>query len=144
MVKIRLRRTGTKKKASYRIVIAPSTAPRDGRFIENIGYYHPREDPEVVVVKENRLFHWLSVGAQPTDSVKRILSSHGSLERYAQFTAGTSEAEVPAPEADAPQTDTEASPPQPPAAEAPASEVVEAEDTAAETAEDETAEAVES
>lgn len=139
MVKIRLRRTGTKKKASYRIVIAHSTAPRNGRFIENIGYYQPREEPEVVVVKEDRLFHWLSAGAQPTDSVKRILTTHGSLDRFAQFRAGDSEAEAPTPEVGASQTDAEASPPQPPAAEA-----VEVEDSAPETPEDETAEAVES
>lgn len=144
MVKIRLRRTGTRKKASYRIVIAPSTAPRDGRFIENIGYYQPREEPEVVVVKEDRLFHWLSAGAQPTDSVKRILTTHGFLDRFAQFRAGDSEPEAPTPEADASQTDAEASLPQSPATETPDAETVEVADSAAETSEDETAEAVES
>ena len=88
MVKIRLRRTGSKKKASYRVVVAPSTAPRDGRFIENIGHYHPRQDPPLVVLKEDRIFYWLSVGGQLTDSVKRIFESHGTLERYAQFKDG--------------------------------------------------------
>ena len=101
MVKIRLRRTGSKKKASYRVVVAPVTAPRDGRFIENVGHYNPREDPPLIVLKEDRVFHWLSVGAQPTDSVKRLLESKGVMERYAQFKAGNqgadetvSEAEV--------------------------------------------------
>jgi small subunit ribosomal protein S16 len=87
MIKIRLRRTGSKKKASYRVVVAPSTAPRDGRFIENIGHYHPRQNPPLVVLKEDRLFHWLSVGAQPSDSVKQILTSQGALARFAQFKA---------------------------------------------------------
>jgi len=88
MVKIRLRRTGSKKQASYRVVVAPSTAPRDGRFIEIIGYYHPRQDPPLVFVKEDRLFYWLSVGAQPSDSVNQLLKSKGVLDRYAQYKAG--------------------------------------------------------
>lgn len=88
MVKIRLRRTGSKKQASYRVVVAESTSPRDGRFIENIGYYQPRQDPPVVVIKEDRLFHWLSVGAQPSDSTGRILKSQGFMDRFAQYKAG--------------------------------------------------------
>lgn len=88
MIKIRLRRTGAKKQASYRIVVAPSTSPRDGRFIENIGHYHPRQDPPLVVLKEDRLFHWLSVGGQPTDSVERLLKSNGYMERFDQYKAG--------------------------------------------------------
>ena len=101
MVKIRLRRTGSKKQASYRVVVAPVTAPRDGRFIEIIGHYHPREDPPEVVLKEDRVFHWLSVGAQPSDSMKRILESQGVMERYAQFKAGELPAETEEAEAEA-------------------------------------------
>lgn len=88
MVKIRLRRTGSKKKASFRMVVAPSNSPRDGRFIEVIGHYNPRRDPSLVVVEEDRLFHWLSEGAQLTDSLKRILESHGTMERYTRLKAG--------------------------------------------------------
>ena len=80
MVKIRLRRTGTKKRASFRIVVAPSRAPRDGRFLEILGHYNPRHDPPTVVVNEERLFHWMSQGAQLTDSLKRILISKGILD----------------------------------------------------------------
>ena len=91
MVKIRLRRTGTKKRASFRIVVTPSRAPRDGRFLEILGHYNPRHDPPTVVVNEERLFHWMSQGAQLTDSLKRILTSKGILERY-----GKTESDVPA------------------------------------------------
>jgi small subunit ribosomal protein S16 len=83
MVKIRLRRTGSKKQASYRVIAAPSTAPRDGRFIEILGHYHPRENPPLVVLQEDRVFHWLSVGAQPSDSVDRIFKSQGVFDRFA-------------------------------------------------------------
>lgn len=82
MVKIRLRRTGAKKRPHYRVVVTSSRSPRDGKFIENIGHYHPREDPPLLVVKEDRLFYWLSVGAQPSDSMKRILESKGIWETY--------------------------------------------------------------
>lgn len=88
MVKIRFRRTGSKKNASYRVVVAESTSPRDGRFIENIGYYQPQQDPPVLVIKEDRLFHWLSMGAQPSDSTGRVLKSQGLMDRFAQFKAG--------------------------------------------------------
>ena len=88
MVKIRLRRTGAKKKPHYRVVVTPSTAPRNGRFIENIGHFHPRSEPPLLVIKEDRLFHWLSVGAQPSDSMARILTSQGIMERFEQFKAG--------------------------------------------------------
>lgn len=84
MVKIRLRRTGSKKRASFRIVVAPSFAPRDGRFLEVLGIYNPRQDPPAIEVKEDRVFHWLSEGAQMTDSMKRVLEQSGTLARYAQ------------------------------------------------------------
>ena len=96
MVKIRLRRTGSKKKAQYRVVVADSTTPRDGRFIENVGHYNPHHDPPSLVIKEERVFHWLSVGAQPSDSMKRILQSQGVWERYEAARTGQSPAEEPA------------------------------------------------
>jgi small subunit ribosomal protein S16 len=88
MVKIRLRRVGAKKKPTYRFVVTPSRAPRDGRFIENVGHYDPHHEPAHIVVKEDRIFHWLSVGAQPTDSVVRLLKTSGVWERYEQSKAG--------------------------------------------------------
>jgi len=88
MLKIRLRRTGAKKQASYRVVVAESTSPRDGKFIEILGHYNPRTDPPTLVIKdEERLTHWLSVGAQPTDSMKRILESKGILNKKAETKA---------------------------------------------------------
>jgi small subunit ribosomal protein S16 len=90
MVKIRLRRVGAKKQASYRVVVADSRAPRDGRFIERIGIYNPRTDPETVRIKEDRALHWLSVGAQPTDAVARLLKNQGTLARFERLRQGES------------------------------------------------------
>ena len=77
MLKIRLRRTGAKKQPSYRVVVAESTAPRDGTFLENLGHYNPLTNPTTFVVKEERVKEWLSRGAQPTERVARLLTSHG-------------------------------------------------------------------
>ena len=88
MVKIRLRRTGTKKKPSYRVVVTDSRMPRDGRFIEIIGHYNPRTEPVTVQIHEDRVLHWLSVGAQPTDTVNSLLKNSGTLERFARLKAG--------------------------------------------------------
>ena len=90
MVKIRLRRVGAKKQPSYRVVVADSRAPRDGRFIETIGFYNPRTEPETVRIKEDRALHWLSVGAQPTDSVARLLNKQGTLARSERLKQGES------------------------------------------------------
>jgi small subunit ribosomal protein S16 len=83
-----LRRTGAKKTPQYRIVVADARAPRDGRFLEVIGHYNPRTQPETVVVDEGRVFHWLSVGAQPSDSVKQLFSKRGTLERFERLRKG--------------------------------------------------------
>ncbi len=80
MVKIRLRRMGAKKQPSYRIVVADSRAARDGKFIEVLGHYNPRTEPPTIVINEERLKYWLSQGAQPTESVEKILHSKGLLE----------------------------------------------------------------
>ena len=88
MVKIRLRRVGAKKQASYRVVVADSRAPRDGRFIEVIGFYNPRTEPETVTIKEDRALHWLSVGAQPTESVAQLLSKRGTMARFERLKKG--------------------------------------------------------
>ncbi len=78
-VKIRLRRMGAKKSPFYRIVVADSRFPRDGRFIEEIGYYNPTTDPAEVKISEESAKKWLSNGAQPTDTVKALLKKNGIL-----------------------------------------------------------------
>lgn len=72
-VKIRLRRMGAKKSPFYRVVVADSRYPRDGRFIEEIGYYNPNEEPPVIKIDEEKVKQWISNGAQPTDTVKALL-----------------------------------------------------------------------
>jgi small subunit ribosomal protein S16 len=88
MVRIRLRRVGSKKQPSYRVVAADKEAPRDGRFLEVLGHYNPRTQPETIHLEEDRVFHWLSVGAQPSDSVTQIFKVMGTMERYQRFQAG--------------------------------------------------------
>ena len=78
-VKIRLRRMGAKKAPFYRIVVADSRYPRDGRFIEEIGYYNPMEEPAVVKVDPEKAQTWIANGAQPTDTVKALFKKHGVL-----------------------------------------------------------------
>ena len=73
MVKIRLRRMGAKKAPFYRVVVADSRYPRDGRFIEEIGYYDPTKEPSVVSIYKEKADKWLANGAQPTDTVKKLL-----------------------------------------------------------------------
>ena len=77
MVKLRLRRMGAKKRPSYRIVAADSRSPRDGDFIEVVGFYDPLTEPSTIRVDIERARHWLSVGAQPTDTVRSILTRAG-------------------------------------------------------------------
>ena len=79
MVKIRLRRLGAKKAPFYRIVVADSRYPRDGRFIEEIGTYNPLNDPATVNVDADRAQEWIKKGAQPTDTVRGILKKAGVL-----------------------------------------------------------------
>ena len=79
MVKIRLRRMGAKKSPFYRIVVADSRYPRDGRFIEEIGYYNPMEEPSVVKVDPEKAKAWMAKGAQPTDTVKALFKKRGVI-----------------------------------------------------------------
>ncbi len=88
MVRIRLRRTGLKAQASYRIIAADKESPRDGRFLEILGSYNPRTEPSTVEVNEERVYHWMSNGAQPSESVNMIFKSIGLLDRFARFKAG--------------------------------------------------------
>ena len=76
-VKIRLRRIGAKKKPFYRVVVADSRYPRDGRFIEELGYYNPLEDPAVLQIDAEKAKKWIENGAQPTDTVKALLKKAG-------------------------------------------------------------------
>ena len=80
MLRIRLRRVGKKKKPMYRIVVADSRAPRDGAFVENLGYYHPLDNPTTIVIDEERAKHWLDKGAIPSDRVSKILKIQGIAE----------------------------------------------------------------
>ena len=73
MVRIRLRRTGSKKQASYRVVVADQRSPRDGRFIENLGHYNPRTNPPTFEIDKQRMAYWLSQGAQPSEAVAQML-----------------------------------------------------------------------
>ena len=79
-VKIRLRRMGAKKAPFYRIVVADSRYPRDGRFIEEVGYYDPTKEPSVIKIDEEKAKTWLANGAQPTDTVKAPLKIQGIVK----------------------------------------------------------------
>ena len=80
MVKIRLRRMGKKKAPFYRIVVADSRSPRDGRFIEEVGYYNPMTDPIEIKVESEKIQKWLESGAQPTETVKSLLTKSGIIK----------------------------------------------------------------
>ena len=80
MVKIRLRRMGMKKAPFYRVVVADSRYPRDGRFIEEIGYYNPATNPAEVKIDTEKATEWLKKGAQPTDTVKSLLKKSGIVD----------------------------------------------------------------
>ena len=81
-VKIRLKRMVSKKRPFYRIVVADSSSPRDGRFIETVGTYNPLTDPETVTLKEEKVMNWLNNGAQPSDTVRNILSRNGVMKKF--------------------------------------------------------------
>jgi small subunit ribosomal protein S16 len=81
-VKIRLRRTGAKKQPHYRLVVADSRFPRDGRFIEEIGYYNPNTDPAEVKIDEEKALKWLNTGAQPSETAKSLMRKAGIMEKF--------------------------------------------------------------
>ena len=87
MVRIRLMRMGATKRPFYRVVVADSRSPRDGRFIENIGKYHPLEDPSVIEIDQDRALYWLSQGAQPSGQVVHLLRIQGIWERFEETKA---------------------------------------------------------
>jgi len=88
MVRIRFRRVGLKGQPSYRIVAADKESPRDGRFLEILGFYNPRTEPTTLTVKEERVFHWMKNGAKPTESVEQVFKSAGVLDRFERFKKG--------------------------------------------------------
>ena len=81
-VKIRLKRTGSKKSPFYRVVVADSRSPRDGRFIETIGTYNPLLNPAEVSINEELALQWLANGAQPSDTVRNLLSQQGIMKKF--------------------------------------------------------------
>ena len=93
-VKLRLRRMGKKKQPIYKVVAADERSPRDGKFIEAIGLYNPITDPATIDIKEERALYWLGVGAQPTTTVKGLLSRQGILYKRELLRSGLSEEEV--------------------------------------------------
>ncbi|RPI30926.1 MAG: 30S ribosomal protein S16 [Chloroflexota bacterium] len=88
MVRIRLRRVGAKRQPSYRIVAADKEAPRDGRFLEILGFYNPRTSPATIQLKEDRIYDWLSKGAQPSESAAQVFKSAGLMDRFERFKKG--------------------------------------------------------
>ncbi len=121
MLRIRLRRVGRKKQPSYRIVVAERSMPRDGRFVEIIGFYNPRTEPETVKIQEERALYWLSVGAQPSDAVQRLFDKYGVTERFAATKQPATEESVAEVEAE-PESAVEVPPEETPEVETPAEE----------------------
>lgn len=90
MVRLRLRRVGGKGQPSYRVVAADKESPRDGRFLEILGFYNPRTEPATILLKENLIYEWMDKGAQPSESVQKIFKSIGMPDRYARYKGGES------------------------------------------------------
>jgi len=82
MLKIRLKRMGMKKAPSYRFVVAEATFPRDGRFVEELGFYNPTKNPAIISIDEEKALKWLATGATPTDTVRSIFSKQGIMQKF--------------------------------------------------------------
>jgi small subunit ribosomal protein S16 len=134
-VKIRLMRVGKKKQPTYRIVVADGRKPRDGRFIEILGQYAPREEPSIVNLNNERALHWLNNGAQPTETAAKLLEVAGVWDEY-KAAAGKVAAAKPKVKVKAKAVKEAPPAPEPaaPAAEAPAEAPAAAEDAPAEEA----------
>ena len=106
MLTIRLSRVGTTKRPFYRVVVMESHAPRDGRFVESLGHYNPRTEPETVQVDHERVAHWLGKGARPSDTVRTLLARHPAPPTPpAESGAPAAESEAPAAAAAEPSGD---------------------------------------
>jgi small subunit ribosomal protein S16 len=88
MVRLRLRRIGLKGQPTYRVVAADKESPRDGRFLEILGFYNPRTEPATIHLNEDRVFHWMKNGALPTESVAQVFKVSGTDERFERFKKG--------------------------------------------------------
>ena len=134
MVKIRLMRMGKRKQPYYRVVVADARSPRDGRFIENIGRYHPRAHPSVIEIDSDRALHWLRTGAQPSDPVRVLFQKTGIWGRF----TGQGPTEAVAPPEDEPAAPRAATAPetQEDVAESPSDELAAAEKPAETTGDD--------
>lgn len=99
-VKIRLTRMGKIRTPQYRIVVVDSRKKRDGKYLESVGIYHPKEDPSRIELKQERVVHWLQVGAQPSDAVKNILCKTGDWQRFKGLPAPAKPLQVAEPKAD--------------------------------------------
>ncbi len=99
MVRIRLTRKGARNAPFYRVVVADSRSPRDGRFIENLGYYDPTGNPQIVRLNTERTRHWLDLGAEPSETVKSLLRQQGVLRQGGISAADTDETDETVPEA---------------------------------------------
>jgi small subunit ribosomal protein S16 len=88
MVRLRLRKVGSKAQQAFRIVAAEREHPRDGRFLENLGFYNPRTDPATIDLDEARVYVWLKNGAQPSESVLKLFRATGTLARFERFKGG--------------------------------------------------------
>jgi small subunit ribosomal protein S16 len=124
-VRVRLTRVGSKKNPIWRVVVSDQRSPRDGRFIETIGHYNPQTDPSTIVIDEERFQHWVSRGAQPTNTVKQLVRAHakGVAGGTSTGSAGVSQAPVAVAEPEAAEAEPEAVEAEPAAeaeAEAPA------------------------
>jgi small subunit ribosomal protein S16 len=116
-VKIRLMRVGKKKQPTYRVVVADARSPRDGRFLEILGQYAPRQEPSSVTLDNDRALHWLNAGAQPTESAAKLLQIAGVWDAYKSANGKTAAA---LPKAKTPKAKTVKPAPKPAAAAAPA------------------------
>ncbi len=125
-VKLRLMRMGKKKQPTYRVVAADSRSPRNGRFIEIVGTYQPREDPSVIQIDNEKAVHWLRHGAQPTERVEKLLKISGAWEEF----TGVAPDVPPTPEPTPAKGYTAPAPPKPPKVTAPAEDTADAEVTA--------------
>jgi small subunit ribosomal protein S16 len=88
MVRLRLRKVGSRHQNSFRLVAADREHPRDGRFLEELGFYNPRTHPSTIVLNEAKIYIWLKNGAQPSESVTKLFKQAGTLDRFARFKAG--------------------------------------------------------
>ena len=126
-VRVRLTRVGSKKNPIWRVVVSDQRSPRDGRFIETIGHYNPQTDPSTIVIDEERFQHWVSRGAQPTNTVKQLVRAHakGVAGGTSTGSAGVSQAPVAVAEPETAEAEPEAVEAEPAAeAEAPADDAV--------------------